>query len=113
MASPPKIAIIGAGHAGLTLARLLHVSEVKVDLTIYELDASLTSRPDQGGTLDLHTDTGLAAIRKCDLWDSFMKYARPEGEELIFADKNATELVHKRGGEKGKESSGPEIDRKS
>ena len=87
MASPQKIAIIGAGPAGLTLARLLHVSEVKVDLTIYELDASSTSRPDQGGTLDLHTDTGLAAIRKCDLWDSFMKYARPEGEELIFADR--------------------------
>lgn len=107
MASPPKIAIIGGGPAGLTLARLLYVSKVKIDLTLYELDASSTSRPDQGGTLDLHTDTGLAALRKCGLWDAFCKHARYDGEELIFADKNATELVHLRGGERG----WPEIDR--
>ena len=107
MASPPKIAIIGGGPAGLTLARLLYVSGVKIDLTLYELDASATSRPDQGGTLDLHTDTGLAALRKCGLWDTFCKYARYDGEELIMADKNATELVHLRGGKMGR----PEIDR--
>ena len=107
MASPPKIAIIGGGPAGLTLARLLYVSGAKVDVTLYELDASATSRPDQGGTLDLHTDTGLAALRKCGLWDIFCKYARYDGEELIMADKNATELVHLRGGDMGR----PEIDR--
>lgn len=105
--SRPKIAIIGAGPAGLTLARLLHVSDVQADLTIYELDAAPTSRPDQGGTLDLHADTGLAAIRKCGLWGAFGRYARLEGEELILADKNATELVHRRGGKAGR----PEIDR--
>ena len=107
MASTPKIAIIGAGPAGLTLARLLHVSEVKIDLTIYELDASPTSRPEQGGSLDLHADTGLAALRKCGLFDSFRKHARYDGEEIIFADKNATELAHMRGGDFGR----PEIDR--
>ena len=107
MGSPPRIAIIGGGPAGLTLARLLHVSGVKIDLTLFELDASATSRPDQGGTLDLHTDTGLAALRKCGLWDKFCKYARYDGEELIMADKNATELVHLRGGNMGR----PEIDR--
>lgn len=112
MASCPKIAIIGAGPAGLTLARLLHVSEVKLDLTIYELDASPTFRPDQGGTLDLHARTGLAAIRKCNLWDPFCKYARFDGDELIFADKNATELIHVGGGEKAGSLNRPEIDRK-
>ena len=75
MASTPKIAIIGAGPAGPTLTSLLHVSEVKVDLTLYELDASPTSCS-EGGTLDLHSDTCLAALRKCGLWDSFRKYAR-------------------------------------
>ncbi|SLM36141.1 Monooxygenase, FAD-binding [Lasallia pustulata] len=110
MASPPKIAIICAGSAGLTLARLLHMSEAKVDLTLYERDASPISRPDQGGTLDLHTDTGLAVLRKCGLWDSFRKHARYDGEELIMADKNATELAHRRGGEKSGYDR-PEIDR--
>ncbi|KAI9812574.1 MAG: hypothetical protein M1827_004563 [Pycnora praestabilis] len=111
MALRPQIAIIGAGPAGLTLARLLHVSEAKVDLTLYELDASPNSRPDQGGTLDLHTDTGLAALRKCGLWDSFLKYARYDGEETIVADKNATELVHVRGGKRAGPFDRPEVDR--
>jgi 2-polyprenyl-6-methoxyphenol hydroxylase-like FAD-dependent oxidoreductase len=97
MASLPEIAIIGVGPTGLTLARLLHVSDMRVDLTLYERDASRTSRLDQGGTLDLHTDTGLAAIRRCGFWDSFRKYARYDGQEFIVADKNGTELVYMRG----------------
>lgn len=109
--SPPKIAIIGAGPGGLTLARLLHVSKSQFNLTIYELDVSPSSRPDQGGSLDLHTDTGLAALGKCGLWDSFQKYARYDGEEVIVADKNATELIHKRGAEKKGPFGRPEIDR--
>ena len=107
MLSPPRIAIIGAGPAGLTLANLLHKSAHPISVTVYELDDSPTSRPDQGGTLDLHTSTGLAAIRACGLWDAFLKHARYEGQEFIFCDKNATELVHvsKGPGER------PEIDR--
>ena len=112
MASPTRIAIIGAGPAGLTLARLLNVSGAKVDVTLFELDASPTARSEQGGTLDLHADTGLAAIRKCGLWDSFRKYARYQGQEMILADKNATELVHISGkGEKQGVFDRPEIDR--
>lgn len=108
MTSLPKIAIIGAGPAGLTLARLLHVSLPSLKIAIYELDASPTSRPDQGGTLDLHTETGLAAIKKCLLWDEFLKYARYDGEELKISDKNATILVHMKA---GANRNRPEIDR--
>lgn len=118
MTGPPNVAIIGAGPAGLTLASLFYSSKFfnKIHLTIFERDTSPTSRPDQGGSLDLHTDTGLAAIHKRGLWEGFLKYARFEGEELIIADKNATKLVHKGGRKRphqyGNPSDRPEIDRK-
>lgn len=105
MTSPPKIAIVGAGPAGLTLARLLHVS-AKIDAKIYERDTSATSRAERGGTLDLHDGGGLAALRKCELWDSFLRYARYDGEEKFMVDKNATVFIHMQG-----ENERPEIDR--
>jgi 2-polyprenyl-6-methoxyphenol hydroxylase-like FAD-dependent oxidoreductase len=108
MSLPPKIAIVGLGPAGLTLARLLHLSCPTISLTLYELDTSPTSRLDQGGTLDLHTESGLAAIRACGLWEEFEKVARYDGEEMIVADWNATILVHVKGSGKNR----PEIDRK-
>ena len=109
-----KIAIVGAGPAGLTLARLLFLSPVDVDVSVYELDASPTSRPGQGGTLDLHPGTGLAAIEKSGLWDSFRKYARFDDVQMVITDKHATKLISLGGGEAGKEGGPhqrPEIDR--
>ena len=119
---PLSIAIIGAGPAGLTLARLLQVSpiESQLTITIFEHDTSPTSRLYQGGTLDLHTDTGLAALRKCGLWDEAVKSLRYDGEELTIADKNDTHILHMSGEApkfKSKQGGGdldyerPEIDR--
>ena len=54
MASLLKIAIIGAGPAGMTLAHLLLKSSIPV--VIFEGEASASVRG-QGGTLDLHDDT--------------------------------------------------------
>ncbi|KAI4127268.1 MAG: hypothetical protein LQ347_004672 [Umbilicaria vellea] len=81
----PQIAIIGSGPAGLTLARLLHLASIPV--TIFERESTPTARS-QGGSLDLHTETGLRTIREAGLWDKFMHHARYEGQDMVIADKN-------------------------
>ncbi|KAK7902576.1 hypothetical protein LTR67_002222 [Exophiala xenobiotica] len=109
---PFSIAIVGAGPSGLTLARLLHVADIDVSITIFERDASPKSRFYQGGTLDLHNDTGLAALKKAGLWEQALKHLRYEGEELYVADKNATVLFHQdEMPEVGVDYARPEIDR--
>lgn len=111
----PSIAITGAGPAGLTLARLLQQADLpSLAITVYEKDASATARFFQGGTLDLHTNTGLAALRAANLWDEFQRHARYEGEELVIGDKNGTVFVHmKSTPQAGKNGAfaRPEIDR--
>lgn len=96
-----SIAIIGAGRASLTLTRLLHLSKANIEITVYELDASEHSRSDQGGSLDLHTNPGFTAIKKCGLWNAFSDCACCTGGEKRIADKNATALAHVGGGKKG------------
>lgn len=91
-----KIAIVGAGPGGLTLACLLLQSSIaqSIEVVIFEKDASPTSRQSIGGTLDLHPPTGLAAVRKMGIWDEFRKYARFDGEEMRMCDQNGTVYVH-------------------
>ncbi|CAF9909298.1 MAG: hypothetical protein HETSPECPRED_008928 [Heterodermia speciosa] len=108
MASPPKIAIIGAGPAGMTLALLLLKDSIPV--VIFEGEAS-TSVRSQGGTLDLHDDTGLRALKEIGLWDKFQEYARYDGEAMIFADKNLKKYVYMDGATKETSRGRPEIDR--
>ncbi|MCZ0985576.1 FAD-dependent oxidoreductase [Streptomyces diastatochromogenes] len=84
-ATTPRIAVIGAGPGGLTCARILQRHDIPV--TVYDLDASPAAR-DQGGTLDMHPDTGQYALRAADLLDDFLALARPEGQQmrLVGAD---------------------------
>ena len=119
--APPSIAIVDAGPAGLSLARILKIRleslpPDSLDITIFEKDGNQHSRTDQIGTLDLHLDTGLAAMKTAGLFKEFLKHARYDGEELVIADKNGTEMVHMvPGGETtaGVEQSRPEIDRQT
>lgn len=92
-----RIAVVGAGPAGCTLANLLNTSldtHAAVSVTIFEREPHLHDR-DQGGTLDLHEETGLAAIRACGLANSpeFAAIARHDGDSIILSDKKMTRWI--------------------
>ncbi|KAK6072445.1 monooxygenase FAD-binding protein [Seiridium cupressi] len=87
-----QIAIIGAGPVGCTLARILSVSVPSVSVTIYESDSSPNFRS-QGGTLDLHPKSGLAAIREAKLEEQFRKFARLDGDYVLMCDKDLKTLL--------------------
>ncbi|KAL6413948.1 tetracycline resistance protein from transposon [Ilyonectria robusta] len=97
-----RVAVIGAGPSGMSilsptlqtpvltftgcmLARLLHLGGT--DVTVFEGEASPDFRS-QGGTLDLHTATGLAALKEAGLFEEFLKYARYDGQYMAIVDKN-------------------------
>ncbi|KAG0004376.1 hypothetical protein BGZ80_003432 [Entomortierella chlamydospora] len=104
--STPKIAIIGAGVAGLTLARVLQLHGIRS--TIFELDTSVRSR-DQGGTLDLHPESGQAALHAAGLFSKFQSYIRSEAQEHRTVDKHGVIHVHIKSEDNTAER--PEIDR--
>jgi len=105
-----RIAIIGAGPAGCSLALLLLKEGIHV--TIFEGEASANVRS-QGGTLDLHEGTGLTAIRRMGLWDEFSKHVRYDAEALKLCDKNMKMFMQLAGTKEGSSRGRPEIDRKA
>ena len=66
-----RMAIIGGGPGGLTLARILQKHGIRV--TIYEREPSPNARSQEGGSLDLHHDSGLQALKEADLFEDFLK----------------------------------------
>lgn len=102
----PRIAIVGGGPGGLLCARVLQQHGLAV--TVLEREASAGARF-QGGTLDMHADTGQEALRAAGLLDRFLALARPEGQELRLLDRTAAVLRHRLPAEG--ETSRPEIDR--
>jgi len=78
-----RIAIVGGGPGGLTLARLLQQSGAQV--SVYERDQSRSARV-QGSALDLHEDSGLAALEAAGLIDTFWANHRPDLDRLRLTD---------------------------
>jgi len=85
-----KVAIIGGGPGGLTLARLLQLKGI--DVKVYERDIDKDVRI-QGGALDLHEESGLAALRKAGLLEAFKANFRPGAEKIRVTDENAVVLL--------------------
>ncbi|MFW0739164.1 FAD-dependent oxidoreductase [Flavobacterium sp. T12S277] len=85
-----KVAIIGAGPVGLTMAKLLQQNGVEV--TVYERDANAQTRI-SGGTLDLHKGSGQEALKKAGLLDVYFDAAIPMGRTV--ADRQGNILFSK------------------
>ncbi|MCL7493907.1 FAD-dependent monooxygenase [Streptomyces sp. MCA2] len=102
----PRIAIVGAGLGGLVCARVLEQHGVPV--TAFEHESGPNSRS-QGGTLDIHEETGQVALRAAGLFDQFLALSRPEGQEWRLYDRRANLIRHDQAGED--DLSRPEIDR--
>lgn len=102
----PRIAVIGSGPAGLTLARVLHRHGHPV--TVLERDPARDARP-PGGTLDLHEGLGQLALEKAGLLAEFLALARPEGQAMRILDVDGTVLRDWR--PRPGDRANPEIDR--
>jgi 2-polyprenyl-6-methoxyphenol hydroxylase-like FAD-dependent oxidoreductase len=81
-----NIAIVGAGPGGLTLAKLLQLKGANVKL--YERDFDKNARV-QGSPLDLHEESGLAAIRKANLFNEFKQNFLPRADRKLITNERA------------------------
>lgn len=107
-----SIAIVGGGPGGLTLARLLQLKDA--DVKVFERDLNKNARV-QGSPLDLHDDSGLAAIRKAGLLEEFKQNYLIGADRELIMNENA-EIFYSDHESKPEEDFGkrhfrPEIDR--
>lgn len=100
-----RIAIVGAGPGGLTLARILHLHGIAA--TVFEQESHPLERP-QGGTLDLHEESGLQALRQAGLIEEFRAIARYEDQGSRLLDKAGNLLFEDQDAASGNR---PEVDR--
>jgi len=105
-----QIAIVGAGPGGLTLARLLQLKGA--DVKVYERDVNKNARV-QGSPLDMHEESGWAALRQANLVDEFNKNVRSGADKKIVVNEQAEVKFsgHGSGEGTGNKPAPPEIDR--
>lgn len=101
-----RIAIIGGGPGGLTVAVILQKYGIKA--MVYER-ASFQANNQQGGSLDIHSESGQRALQEAGLFESFQAVARYEGEDFRLFDKTGKIYLDEVAEDYG--SDRPEIDR--
>ncbi|WP_316777794.1 NAD(P)/FAD-dependent oxidoreductase [Pedobacter antarcticus] len=85
-----KIAIVGGGPGGLTLARLLQLKGANVK--VYERDLSKEARV-QGAIVDLHFDSGLKVMEAAGLMNAFKSNYMDGADKYRLTDKDANILI--------------------
>lgn len=101
-----RIAVVGGGPGGLTLARVLQRNDIPC--TVFEREGSVVART-QGGTLDMQAETGQVALRTAGLLAQFLALSRPEGQDGRMLDKTGRVLLEHQADQDDQEK--PEIDR--
>lgn len=102
----PRIAIVGGGPGGLTLGRLLHKKQIPFTIFEFRPKPTAAELAKPSGMLDLHEESGLAAIRECGVYDEFVPLTGECSEEFTVADKTGVPVfTHSGQGER------PEISR--
>jgi len=104
--SSGRLVVIGAGMGGLVFARVAQKHGLEV--MVFERDESPNART-QGGTLDMHVESGQWALDVAGLLEPFKAIARPEGEDLRIVAKDRCILWDELGGEPT--MARPEVDR--
>lgn len=107
-----SIAIVGGGPGGLMLARLLQLKGATVK--VYERDYNKNARL-IGSPLDMHEESGLAALCKADLLNEFKKKFHPGADKKVITNERAeiffSDHESKPNENFGSEYFRPEIDR--
>lgn len=81
-----QIAVVGGGPGGLILARLLQLKGANV--TVYERDKNKDARL-IGSPLDMHQESGMAALRKAGLAEEFKQNFRPGADRKVIVNEQA------------------------